>query len=463
MTAGAELPRTCLIGAGVAGLPTVKALRDWGVPHTCFEASDDIGGNWYFRNPNGRSSAYRSLHIDTSKNSVSFRDLPISDRYPDYLHHEQILEYLREYADAFGLRENISFETRVERAERLSGGGWRVELDSGESELFDALLVANGHHWDPAFPDPPFPGHFDGETLHSHHYIDPADPVDLVGKRVIVVGIGNSAVDIASELARKGTAEAVFISTRSGAWVMPKYLFGRPLDEVVRTIPWLPGALQRRAARLLPRLASGRMEDFGLPRPNHHFLEAHPTLSSELLLRLGSGDAVAKPNIAELLGDRVRFEDGSVERVDAIVYATGYRISFPFFDPEFISAPRNRLPLYKRMFKPGIDDLAFIGFAQSIPTLFPFTELQGRFAGRWLAGDWALPSPEQMEREIAADEKAMVAHFSDRPRHTMQVDFYRYEWDLQRKVIPEGRERAARGEGVALAGRAREAEAPVAA
>jgi MFS family permease len=127
--------------------------------------------------------------------------------------------------------------------------------------------------------------------------------------------------------------------------------------------------LQRWLARPLPFIASGRMEHFGLPHPNHNFLEAHPTVSSELLLRLGSGDTVAKPNVAELEGDRVRFEDGSVEEIDAIVHATGYRITFPFFDPEFLSAPENRLPLYKRIFVPGIDDLALVGFAQAIPTL----------------------------------------------------------------------------------------------
>jgi cation diffusion facilitator CzcD-associated flavoprotein CzcO len=450
-----DLPRTCVIGAGVSGLTAGKALSDWGIPYTCFESSDDVGGNWYFKNPNGRSSAYRSLHIDTSKPSISFKDFPMPDRYPDYPHHSEIAEWLRDYADAFALRDQIRFHTTVERAERLPNGGWRVVLDTGDEDLFDALLVCNGHHWNPSYPE--FPGTFDGETVHSHHYIDPSDPLDLRDRRVLVVGIGNSAVDIASELSRKGVSEQVFISTRSGAWVVPKYIFGRPSDQVVATIPWLSLKLQRRLVRPLPRLVSGRMESFGLPTPNHNFLEAHPTVSSELLLRLGSGDAVAKPNVAELLGDRVRFEDGSVEAVDAIVYATGYRITFPFFDPGFISAPANRLPLYKRMFKPGVDDLAFVGLAQAIPTLFPFAECQSKFLARWLAGEWALPEADEMEREIAADEQRFVAHFNDRPRHTMQSDARVYEYELTRKVLPAGRQRAARGMAGSLAGRARAA------
>jgi cation diffusion facilitator CzcD-associated flavoprotein CzcO len=430
-----ERPNTCVIGAGVSGLTAVKALGDWEVPHTCFEASDDIGGNWYFRNPNGRSSAYRSLHIDTSKNAISFEDFPMDERYPDFPHHSEIRQFLSEYADRFGLRERIRFGSEVKQARRMDEGGWEID-----GERFDALLVCNGHHWDPSYPE--FAGHFDGETIHSHHYIDPTDPLKLLGKRVLVVGIGNSAVDITSELARKGVAEQVFISTRSGAWVMPKYVFGRPADQVFKTNPRLPLGLQRRIARLLPPIVAGRMENFGLPVPDHHFLEAHPTVSSELLLRLGSGDAVAKPNVEELMGDRVRFADGSVEQIDAIVYATGYKISFPFFDQDFISAPGNVIRLYKRMFKPGIDDLAFIGFGQAIPTIFPFAECQSKLAARWLAGDWALPTPAEMEREIVRDERRFVKHFSPRPRHTMQLDYYVYEYELRKRVIPEGQRRA---------------------
>ena len=428
-------PHVCIIGAGVSGLTAVKALGDWGVEHTCLEASDDIGGNWYFRNPNGRSSAYRSLHIDTSKSSISFKDFPMDERYPDFPHHTQIHTFLSEYADTFGLRERIRFGTAVERATRLDGGGWDID-----GERFDALLVCNGHHWDPSYPD--FPGHFDGPTIHSHHYIDPTEPLALAGKRVLVVGIGNSAVDIVSELSRKGIAERVLISTRSGAWVIPKYVLGRPIDTVVRTNPRIPLGLQRRAARVFARVIAGRMEDFGLPTPNHHFLEAHPTVSSELLLRLGSGDAIAKPDVAELLSDRVRFVDGTIEEVDVIVFGTGYKISFPFFDPAFVSAPGNVLSLYKRMFKPSIDDMAFIGLGQAIPTIFPFAECQSKLAGRWLGGDWALPTTAEMTADIRRDERRYVRHYADRPRHTMQLDYHVYEHDLRTRVIPAGQKRA---------------------
>lgn len=446
-----QRPATAIIGAGISGLAAGKNLADYGIPYTCFETSDRVGGNWAFRNPNGHSSAYRSLHIDTSKDLLSFKDYPMPADTPDFPHHSEIKAYLDELADVFGLRERIEFENGVDHASHLDGGGWSLRTQDGRTRQFDVLVVANGHHWDPRYPD--FPGEFDGETIHSHHYIDPTDPLDLRGKRVLVVGIGNSAADIVSELSQKSWANRVVLSTRSGAWVMPKYLFGRPIDRISQTVPWLPLSWQRRMVRPLPRLINGNPEDYGLPTPNHNFLEAHPTVSSELLLRLGSGDAAAKPNVSRLDGSRVFFEDGSAEEFDAIVYATGYNITFPFFDAGFISAPENRLPLYKRMLYPGIDDVVFVGFAQSIPTLFPFVECQARLLARYLAGTYRPPSTDEMCAVIATDEARFVGHYSERPRHTQQVDYFTYEWEMRNRELPAGRRRAEELGPVRLAGR----------
>jgi cation diffusion facilitator CzcD-associated flavoprotein CzcO len=292
------VPTIAVIGAGIAGLTSAKALQDYGIPCTVFEVGDQIGGNWAFKNSNGRSSAYCSLHIDTSRVGMFFRDFPMDPAYSDFPHHAEIYKYLQDYVETFRLRDLIRFNTEVTAARRLPGGGWELEA-GGERHLFDLLVVGNGHHWDPRYPN--FPGQFDGPQIHSHLYIDPIEPLDLRDKRVLVVGIGNSAVDITSELSRKGVSAEVFISTRSGAYIVPKFVLGRPIDHWAKTSPYLPFKMQRVMSGILPRLFSGPMENFGLPKPNHHFYQTHATLSSELLLRLGQGDATAKPNVTELM------------------------------------------------------------------------------------------------------------------------------------------------------------------
>jgi hypothetical protein len=433
-------PTTAVIGAGISGLTAGKMLNDYGVPYTCFEASDRVGGNWAFENPNGHSSAYRSLHIDTSKHRLSFRDFPMPEEYPDFPHHTQIKRYLDDYADAFGLREHIEFQNRVQHARRLEGGGWELDTESGETHHVDLLVVGNGHHWDPRFPD--FPGEFTGESIHSHAYVDPRSPLDFTGKRILVVGIGNSAADITVELSSKALQNEVTLSTRSGAWIVPKYVAGKPADKYYVTTPYLPLSWQRKFVQVMQPVSAGRPEDFGLPTPNHKFFEAHPTQSVELPLRLGSGDVTAKGNVSRLDGSTVHFEDGTSRDFDVIIYATGYNITFPFFDESFLSAPDNRLPLYKRMFKPGLDDLVFVGFAQSTPTLFPFVEAQARLVAAYAAGRYRLPARDVMERVIVEDEQKYIGHYNTTARHTQQVDFFIYEHDLRTKEIPQGLARA---------------------
>ena len=433
-------PRTAIIGAGISGLTSGKMLKDYGVPYTTFELSDRIGGNWAFGNPNGLSSAYRSLHIDTSKQRLSFKDFPIPEHFPSFPHHSDIKTYLDSYADAFGLLDNIEFNNGVQHAARRADRRWDITDQEGETREFDLLVVGNGHHWDARYPD--FPGEFTGETIHSHHYIDPQTPLNLTGKRILVVGIGNSAADITVELSSKTLQNTVTLSTRSSAWIVPKYIAGRPGDTVWRTSPYVPLSWQRKAIQLMAPFMGVDPTLYGLPAPNHKLFEAHPTQSVELPLPLGSGDVIPKPNVARLDGDTVHFEDGTSGAFDAIVYATGYNITFPFFDPDFISAPGNDIRLYKRMFKPGIDNLVFVGFAQAIPTLFPFIECQAKLMAAYAVGRYALPSAAEMERVIDADQKKYVGHCVDRPRHTQQVDYFHYEHDIRTREFPAGVKRA---------------------
>ncbi|MEJ7831722.1 MAG: NAD(P)-binding domain-containing protein [Nocardioides sp.] len=433
-------PTTAVIGAGISGLTTGKMLGDYAIPYTCFEASDRIGGNWAFGNPNGHSSAYRSLHIDTSKHQLSFKDFPMPDDYPDFPHHTQIKDYLEAYAAAFDLKQRIEFENGVVHAEPLSGGGWEITDQAGDVRSFDFLVVANGHHWDPRTAD--FPGEFTGTSLHSHHYIDPSTPLDLHDQRILVIGLGNSAADITVELSQKSLGNQVTLSTRSSAWIVPKFVYGVPADKYFRTSPHIPLAWQRWVLQKMQFMNGSDPTLYGLPAPNHKFFEAHPTQSGELPLRLACGDVMPKPNVTLLDGETVHFEDGTSGDFDVIVFATGYNITFPFFDPEFLSAPDNQIPLFKRIFKPGVEDLAFVGFAQATPTLFPFVESQTRLVAAYLAGRYRLPPVEEMERVIVEDQQLYTGHVLDRPRHTQQVDYFVYEHDIRVKEIPAGIRRA---------------------
>jgi hypothetical protein len=433
-------PRTAVIGAGISGLTAGKMLKDYGVPYTRFETSDRIGGNWAFGNPNGHSSAYRSLHIDTSRQMLSFKDFPMPAHYPSFPHHTDIKAYLDDYADAFGLLEHIEFGNGVTSARHAEGGGWDIVDQAGHSRRFDLLVVANGHHWDPRYPN--FPGTFTGETMHSHHYVDPRAPMELTGQRILIVGLGNSAADITVELSSKALQNTVTLSTRSSAWIVPKYIAGRPGDTLFKTSPHIPLSWQRKAIQLLAPVMGINPTLYGLPEPNHKLFEAHPTQSVELPLRLGSGDVIPKPNVARLDGDTVHFDDGTSDQFDVIIYATGYNITFPFFDPGFISAPDNSIRLYKRMFAPGLEDLAFIGFAQAIPTSFPFVECQSRCLAAYATGRYALPSADQMERVIDADQELYTGHCTGSARHTQQVDYFHYEHDMRARELPAGMKRA---------------------
>lgn len=430
--------RICIIGAGISGIAMGKSLEEKGLAYDCFEASSVLGGNWVFKNPNRMSSAYRSLHIDTSKKKLEFPDFPMPESYPTFCHHSHIRQYFEDLVDHFGLRDAIRFDSPVHKAELTENRTWRITL-ADEVRHYDHLVVATGHHWDPNWPE--FEGRFDGPIIHSHDYIDPFDPLDLKGKRVLVVGIGNSAVDIACELSNRGLAERLFLSTRRGAHVVPKYLLGKPIDQIVQTNPYIPLKVQRKLAAALIRLLVGRVESFGMPTPDHDLLTAHPTVSSDLLQRVGNGDITVKPNVAALRGDHVAFVDGTVEPIDAIIYATGYKITFPFFDQDFLSAPDNVLPLFKRVFVPGIDNLMFIGFAQAIPSIIGFVQDQAKWVASHLAGEYVLPSVPEMEAAIQRDEARHASHYVASSRHTMQVDHVLYARDLD-KEWKRGRKRA---------------------
>ncbi len=426
-----ELPSACVIGAGSSGIAAAKALHERGIPFDCIEKSDRVGGNWVFQNKNGMSSSYRSLHINTSRERMEYSDFPMPKSYPDFPHHAQIAQYFDDYVDHFGFRERILFETGVEHAARGADGVWSVELENGETRRYDMVLVANGHHWNPRWPEPAYPGEFDGVQMHAHHYIDNADFKD---KNVLVVGIGNSAMDIATE--SSFIAKKTFLSSRRGAYILPKYLFGRPLDQIgVNSLtPILPWAFRRAILTAMYKVGVGDVQDYGLPQPDHKLGDAHPTISADFLNRIAHGELTWKPNVQALEGGSVRFEDGTAEEIDVIVWCTGYKVTFPFFDEALISAPDNDLPLFRRVFAPAIDNLAFVGLLQPLGAIMPLAEAQGRWIASYLRGEYHLPPRPQMERDMERERAKMFKRYVASKRHTMQVDFDNYLYALNKEL-----------------------------
>ena len=426
-----EQPTVCVIGAGASGITAVKALHERGFDFDCFEASDRVGGNWVFKNRNGMSSAYRSLHINTSRERMEYSDFPMPAAYPDFPHHTHIASYFDAYVDHFGLRDRITFETLVTRAERRAGGGWDVTTDRGETRGYDALVIANGHHWDPRWPEPAFPGQerFAGDQLHSHHYTG-EDQALFRDRSIVVLGMGNSAMDIAVE--SSFVARHTYLAARRGAWEIPKYLFGRPLDTIP-TSAHVPYAVRRRVQATALRLVVGDMERYGLPRPDHPFGSAHPTVSDDILSRIAHGKITPKPNIAELTERTVRFADGSEVEADVVVYCTGYKVTFPFLDPGLISAPDNDLPLFRRVFHPDVSGIYFVGLLQPLGAIMPLSELQSEWICDHLAGRYHLPPAEELRADVEAERAAMFRRYVASKRHTMQVDYDDYLFELRRE------------------------------
>lgn len=442
----------CIIGAGSAGLAALRELSLRGFRVECFERGSNVGGNWRYENDSGTSSAYRSLRCNVSRKRMQYPSFPMPSTYDDFPHHSEMAAYLEAYAAAFRLYPHIRFQTGAERVERDSSGAWRVWLADGSERTCLALVVANGHDWEPSWPE--LPGDSAVETSHAHDY---RDPEPFAGQRVLILGGGQSGCEIACEVS--GIASRTLLSVRRGAHVLPRFVLGDPYDDLDRApfnlLPW--PVMRATFAPTVAISSRGRPSDYGLPEPTHRFLEQLPVVSSDLIPALQRGDVTPRPRVERLDGWRVRFADGSEEEVDRIICATGYRMSFPFISGDLIRAQGKVLPLYRRIVAPEAPGLFFVGLVDGPSGMLPIVEAQSAWLADVLQAKIKLPSRERMRVAINTAERRTQKRFPEEPTGSIRCDPHAYRRLLVRdrrsaRVLQRGRQIV--GHGFARRGQA---------
>jgi hypothetical protein len=421
--------KIAVIGAGAAGLIAAKTMSEAGFDVAVFELGSCIGGLWDFDNDNGLAVAYRNLHINTDTYLTQLRDYPFRDGVSDYAHHTEMLEYLRGYAENFGVDKLIRFKSKVTKLTPLAEGGWTVEINGADTSRFDAVVVATGHLHKPRWPK--LPGEFAGQFLHAASYRDVKPFVD---RRVCVIGLGNSALDIATDLAHVGSR--VVVSARTGAFIWPKYAFGYPMTRVagrVHDIPFLPLRaktwLSRTLNKIVVRMVWGRMSDYGIRLPEK---KGHPISNQFFLSQVKYGRIVLKGGIKRIEGMRVWFDDDASEEFDALIAATGYTVEFPFLDKGLLGNQDTLLPLYRRVVPPDLRGLYFVGYFNLDWASNPVYEQQAIWARNIELGTCDLPSPAEMWEEVKERRRMIEANFHNAPRMNLEVEYGPYTQELKR-------------------------------
>lgn len=423
-------PRICIIGAGPSGLTTAKNLEQQGLTNfVVFEKNANLGGNWIFDENNAHSSVYETTHIISSKRLSQYEDFPMPADYPDYPSHVQILAYFDSYAEHFGIKKYIQFNTSVEQLTPLDNEKWQLIYrdEQGQHEaIFDYVFVANGHHWDPYVPD--YAGEFRGTLLHAHQYKKAAPFKD---KRVLVVGGGNSACDIAVEIARISTKTC--ISMRRGQHIFPKFIFGKPTDVLFSIIKGLPRWLKQILVSFVIRILQGRYAKYHLKKPDCKPLEIHPTINSELLYFIRHGKILPQRGIDRFEGNTVHFIDGRQEEFDVVIFATGYKISFPFFAKDLIDFSNlTSIPLYRKMMHPEFSSLYFIGLFQPQGCIWPLADYQAKIAAQIISG--SLKRPANLTNKIRKEMKKARSRFKETIRHALEVDYQGFRRQLIKEL-----------------------------
>ena len=349
-----------LIGAGPMGLAAAKLMRQHGIPFQGFEMNSDVGGLWDIDAP--RSTMYDSAHLISSKRMTEFTDFPMRDEVAEYPSHHEMKQYFRDFAAHFDLYPNYHFNSEVLTCTPLgdTGEGWRITWrdESGEHDAeFAGVMIANGTLSEPNMPS--FKGAFTGELIHAAQYRAPSQ---FTGKRVLIVGAGNSGCDIAVDAIHH--AQSCDLSMRRGYYFVPKYVFGKPADTMGGAIK-LPMWLKRPIDQMILKWFTGDPQKYGFPKPDYKLYESHPVVNSLVLYHAGHGDLRIKPDIDHLDGKTVHFADGSQEDYDMILAATGYKLDYPFIDKAHLNWQGDAPHLFLNAMHPERDDLFVLGMIEA--------------------------------------------------------------------------------------------------
>ncbi len=406
-----ETLSVCVIGAGLSGLAAAHALAAKGIDFVCLERAVDVGGIWRQPGAGEPGPGYQSLHLNTAKQLTGYTEFPMPDAYPLYPRHSEVAAYLRSFAEWAGVLDRVEFGVEVVSVREPAGdegdkgddASWTVVSRGADGALrsrrFAHVVVASGHNTVPTLPKPAPPGSdgFAGRILHA---LDYQDGSDFAGQRVVVVGLGASAVDIATDLSRH--AARTVLSVRRGLHIVPKQLYGMSVDEMAE-VPWFTAMSlpeQVEFAENALRVARGKLSDYGLPEPDHPLFSSPVTISDEILSRIRHGAVTPRPGIDHLDGRRVVFTDGTSEEADAIVYCTGYRMDFPFLPQGCPVGPGGSVELYRRIVAPGRPGLYFVGLVRPMGAITRLVEGQTHWVARIIDGEVTLPDADAMREEI---------------------------------------------------------------
>jgi hypothetical protein len=345
----------CIVGAGPCGLMTAKTFKKAGIAFDVFEKHNDVGGIWDMKNTG--TPLYDAAHFISSRTKSGFPNFPMPDSFPDYPNHHHILTYIRSYAQHENLYQHIQFNTKVTGVEKHGDDNWLVTTDDGKTRNYAGIVCCNGTLWTENMPI--LRGQFDGTIRHGRTF---KYSTEFVGKRILVMGGGNSGVDIACEAATFGNA--AFLSLRRGYHFIPKYIFGKPSDVFADEGPKLPRKMEQWVFEKVLKIINGDQTRLGLPKPDHKLLESHPVLNSQIFHHLQHGNIKIKPDVDRLEGHDVVFTDGNRETIDEIICATGYNFAIPYA-AEFFDWTDNRPQLYLNIFNPKHDNIFTVGFIET--------------------------------------------------------------------------------------------------